>query len=115
MYENQVKLLRYCANTDCTECAVAGCPGPQAYLSVAADIIEELSKMPIPVRPFFLSCNCEEKYERTDCVHYDEEQDMGAHIPFCRLYKRSGYCPCLGCEKYERRVKLPESQKEENK
>ena len=45
---------------------------------------------------------------------YDEEQDMGAHIPFCRLYKRSGYCPYLGCEKYERKVKLPEPPKEKS-
>ena len=72
---------------------------------------EELLKMPTPARPFF--CNCEEKIERTDCAHYDEEQDMGAHIPYCRLYRRSGYCPCLGCEKYGRAVKLPEPPKEE--
>lgn len=44
MYEGQVKLLRYCAEADCTECAVAGCPGPRKLLKDAADAIEELSK-----------------------------------------------------------------------
>ena len=44
MYEKQVKLLRYCAKADCTECAVAGCPGPQKFLMEAADAIEELSR-----------------------------------------------------------------------
>lgn len=42
MYEEQVKLFRYCAEADCTECAVAGCPGPQKFLKQAADVIEEL-------------------------------------------------------------------------
>lgn len=42
MYEKQVKLLRYCAKADCTECAVAGCPGPQRFLMEAADTIEKL-------------------------------------------------------------------------
>lgn len=72
----------------------------------AADAIEALLKMPTPIMPLFPICNCMEKIERTDCDHYDEEQDMGAHIPYCKLYKRSGYCPCLGCEKYERKVSL---------
>lgn len=44
MYEGQVKLLRYCAEADCTECAVAGCPGPRKLLKDAADSIEELDK-----------------------------------------------------------------------
>lgn len=55
MYDKQVKLLRYCAKADCTECAVAGCPGPQKFLMEAADAIEELSRrleqalyMPLP-------------------------------------------------------------------
>lgn len=49
MYEKQVKLLRYCAEADCTECAVAGCPGPRELLKKAADAIEELSKRVPPV------------------------------------------------------------------
>lgn len=43
MYEEQVKLFRYCAEANCAECAVAGCPGPQKFLKQAADAIEELS------------------------------------------------------------------------
>lgn len=43
MYEKQVKLLRYCAEADCTECAVAGCPGPRKFLEEAADVIEKLT------------------------------------------------------------------------
>lgn len=42
MYEKKVKLFRYCAEADCTECAVAGCPGPQKFLKEAADAIEKL-------------------------------------------------------------------------
>ena len=42
VYEKMVKLLRYCANADCTECAVAGCPGPQKFLQEAADAIDKL-------------------------------------------------------------------------
>lgn len=44
MYEEQVKLFRYCAEADCTECAVAGCTGTREFLKEAANIIEELSK-----------------------------------------------------------------------
>lgn len=42
MYEEQIKLFRYCAEADCTECAVAGCPGPQKFLKQAVDVIEKL-------------------------------------------------------------------------
>ena len=44
MYDKQVTLFRYCAEADCTECAVAGCPGPQKFLQEAADVIEKLSQ-----------------------------------------------------------------------
>lgn len=42
MYDKQVKLFRYCAETNCNEYAVAGCPGPQKFLKEAADAIDGL-------------------------------------------------------------------------
>lgn len=44
MHEKIEKLLRYCAKTNCAECAVAGCPGPQAFLAAAANEIEKLRR-----------------------------------------------------------------------
>ena len=110
MYEELVKRLRN--RRICIQ--QSGSLEDYPLLKEAADAIEELIKMPVPTRPLFLCCNCNEKIEREDCAHYDEEQDMGSHIPYCRLYKRSGYCPCLGCEKYKRKeVPLPKPPKED--
>jgi len=44
----------------------------------------------------------------TDCYWYDEEQDMNAHIPFCKLKK--GFTPisyedCSDCENYHSKYK----------
>jgi hypothetical protein len=37
-----------------------------------------------------------------DCVHYEEEQDMGAHIPYCNLTKN--FCDsCDGCQNYKQK------------
>ena len=44
MYEDFAKLLQHCSETDCTECAVAGCPGIQQFCQHAANVIKELSK-----------------------------------------------------------------------
>lgn len=64
MREEQVKLFRYCAEADCTECAVAGCPGPQKLLKEAAEAIEELKprwipvteRLPEPMHEYVLCC-----------------------------------------------------------
>ncbi len=91
MYDELVKRLREAAEKSmCGDCGLnlhTGATKKGVLFDEAADAIEKLIKMPTPARPFFLSYNCEEKYERTDCAHYDEEQDMGAHIPFCKLYR----------------------------
>ena len=37
---------------------------------------------------------------REECYNYQEIQDMGAHIPTCRLEHMLGECPCKGCTKF---------------
>jgi len=45
MYEELVKLARYCAEKDaCINCPVGGCGGPTGLMNRLADAIEELNK-----------------------------------------------------------------------
>ncbi len=37
---------------------------------------------------------------KEDCYNYQEIQDMGAHIPTCKLEHILGKCPCKGCDKF---------------
>ena len=37
---------------------------------------------------------------KENCFYYFEEQDMGAHIPCCRLTTGVGDCPCDHCGDY---------------
>ena len=39
-------------------------------------------------------------FKNTNCYNYIEVQDMGAHIPTCRLERKLGKCPCFGCKKF---------------
>ncbi len=64
MYENIIKLFRHCAETECIECAVAGCRGPQVFLTEAADVIEKLSK---PNNKVHLCSSCEYTYPECPC------------------------------------------------
>lgn len=50
-----------------------------------------------PYNPAFANTTMELK---KDCYFYDEEPDMGAHIPICNYHGKLGYCPCERCEKF---------------
>lgn len=43
---------------------------------------------------------CDEREYKKDCYNYQEIQDMGAHIPTCKLEHELGMCPCKGCAKF---------------
>lgn len=54
-------------------------------------------------------CSCrpaeDDKRVKEDCYWYDEEQDMGAHIPFCKCKGTFPLENCGGCEHYHSRYK----------
>ena len=37
---------------------------------------------------------------RKDCSYYLEVQEMGAHVPSCRLYEGICNCRCENCTRY---------------
>lgn len=51
MYDELVKLARYCAEKDaCINCPVGGCQGTTGIMNHLADAIEELSRRETPMK-----------------------------------------------------------------
>ena len=54
-------------------------------------------------------CQCrlaeDDKRVKEDCYWYDEEQDMGAHIPYCKCKGTFPLETCGECEQYHSRYK----------
>lgn len=50
----------------------------------------------------YFGCGCtpEQPERKEDCYFYEEDNDMGARIPFCTYHGGYGECPCKGCDKY---------------
>lgn len=57
----------------------------------------------------FNTCGCgvnyHEKYNR-ECYFYDEEQDMGAHIPYCSYLHKLDSFNCDGCRYFRNRREI---------
>ena len=76
-----------------------------------------------PIYPVFPLCDVERPNYREDCYYFHSEQDMGAHIPYCRKEREYGYCPCSeDCKNYISKQEVSrivanyvDEKKEENK
>ena len=58
--------------------------------------------------PLYLDCSLVNRRCKEDCYWYEEEHDMGATIPFCKLRKGLDpieYEDCAKCEKYHSKYK----------
>jgi len=66
---------------------------------------------PIPAYPVFgrfSLCGCDNSLKcKEDCIWYDEEPDMGAHIPFCKSKNKFSLNPedCQNCDRYTTKYK----------
>ena len=70
--------------------------------------IEHTPTPAYPVFDRFFLCGFDNSLKRKeDCIWYDEEPDMGAHIPFCKVKNKFPVNPedCQNCDRYTTKYK----------
>lgn len=45
--------------------------------------------------------------EKKNCMYYEEDNDMGAIIPYCRYSRYDDICHCEGCKNFRERSNYP--------
>lgn len=63
------------------------------------DLKERFAPHPLPFTPFPIRYVGND-YNR-ECLYFSEEQDMNAHVPYCKNKDKYPLTSCYGCSEYK--------------